>query len=322
MKLLIVVAVSVFLFCMSPTLIAQDSQSYKISAEEQHTYQKPSGLPFITNFFKDYSLLYDQYLNREHIPHLVAIAGSTAVSVYYDEKLLLESQKLGRQWHISSEDKTKTFFRISSFDIRFPTDLGSSMYFIGDGWTHGSIAFSFLGFGYFGDDYRAWCTSYALFEGLLTTGVASQALKHITGRESPIVRTAPGGIWRIFPNQIDYHKEIPKYDAFPSGHVATAMMTLTVLSENYPEYYLIKPLGYGLLTMLSFQMMNNGVHWFSDYPLALALGYALGKISAANYRSSTKSTSQKSKRHIEPIYKLHPVFAQNNGVGLGLSVRF
>jgi len=72
--------------------------------------------------------------------------------------------------------------------------------------------------------------------------------------------------------------------AFPSGHLATAMMTVTVLSENYPEYTLIRPIGYGLMTLLGFQMVNNGVHWASDYPLALAIGYGLGKVAVSHGR--------------------------------------
>lgn len=322
MKLLFVVAVSFFLIGINPRILAQDSQTYRVAADEEHTYQRPSGVPFITNLFKDYYLLYDRYLDREHLPYHLTIVGSTVVSVYYDEKLLLASQKLGRKWGIASQDNTKTFFRIGSFDIRFPTDLGSSMYFIGDGWTHGTIALSFLGFGFFANDYRAWSTSYALMEGLLSTGIATQTLKHITGRESPYVRTAPGGVWRVFPNQIDYHKSIPKYDAYPSGHLATGMMTLTVISENYPEYnYFIKPVGYTLLTLLCFQMMNNGVHWFGDYPLALPLGYALGKIAASNYRSQAKVGAQ-NHRHIKPTYAFHPVISQENGLSFGMSVRF
>lgn len=30
--------------------------------------------------------------------------------------------------------------------------------------------------------------------------------------------------------------------------------------------------------------MNNGVHWASDYPLGLALGYGLGKVAVSHGR--------------------------------------
>jgi hypothetical protein len=62
------------------------------------------------------------------------------------------------------------------------------------------------------------------------------------------------------------------------------MMTITVLADNYPEYSLIRPIGYTLMGLLGFQMMNNGVHWASDYPLALAIGYGLGKVAVSHGR--------------------------------------
>jgi len=50
------------------------------------------------------------------------------------------------------------------------------------------------------------------------------------------------------------------------------------------EYKFIKPLGYSLMTILAFQMLNNGVHWASDYPLALAMGYSLGMLATSQGR--------------------------------------
>ncbi len=250
---------------------------------------------------------------------------ATAVSIYYDEALLIGAQEWGRNWHISAQDKTKTFYRVFNFSIRFPTDLGSWMYFIGDGWTHGSIAAGFLAFGYFGNDYRAWSTSYALFEGLLTSGLTTQVLKHLTGRESPGVRTRPRGRWDFFPNQVAYHKDVPAYDAYPSGHLATASMTLTVIAENYPEYrYVILPVGITLLSALSFQMMNNGVHWFSDYPLALAIGYGLGEVAVSNYRKIERTRfANKSQRRPEPVLLFNPILAADfQSYGMGLTLLF
>jgi hypothetical protein len=67
--------------------------------------------------------------------------------------------------------------------------------------------------------------------------------------------------------------------------MATAMVTVTVLAEDFPEYRLIRPIGYGLMGLLGFQMMNNDVHWASDYPLAIAIGYGLGKAAVARGRT-------------------------------------
>ncbi len=36
-----------------------------------------------------------------------------------------------------------------------------------------------------------------------------------------------------------------------------------------------------MIGLIGLAMMNNGVHWLSDYPLALAIGYAYGKIATS-----------------------------------------
>ena len=72
----------------------------------------------------------------------------------------------------------------------------------------------------------------------------------------------------------------PYYDAMPSGHVATFMATFTVLTQNYPDVKWIKPVGYTLMTALAFQMMSSKVHWASDYPIAVLIGYVIGKTTA------------------------------------------
>ena len=41
--------------------------------------------------------------------------------------------------------------------------------------------------------------------------------------------------------EVEYHKNVAKHDAFPSGHLAAAMASVTVMSTNYPEYRAIKP---------------------------------------------------------------------------------
>lgn len=120
-------------------------------------------------------------------------------------------------------------------------------------------------------------------EGLILTGFTTQFMKWSMGRE---MRKMAGenstGRWHPFAR--DYISKRQRYDAFPSGHLATGMMALTVISENYPEKKYVKPLGYSLLALLSFQMINNGVHWASDYPMGLAIGYGIGKSISSRYK--------------------------------------
>ena len=69
------------------------------------------------------------------------------------------------------------------------------------------------------------------------------------------------------------------------------MSTVTVIANNYPEYTFVRPVGYSLMGVLGYQMLNNGVHWASDYPLAIALGYGFGKIAVRKGRKSSDQAS-------------------------------
>jgi membrane-associated phospholipid phosphatase len=150
----------------------------------------------------------------------------------------------------------------------------------GDGRTQFGLAAGFAAYGFAAGDQRALRTASQTTETILACGVVIQVLKHITGRESPKVSTEPGGAWRFFPNQIEYHRHVPHYDAYPSGHVATALATVVVIGENYPEITWIKPVGYTLTGLLAVAMVTTGIHWYSDYPLAIALGYSFGMLAA------------------------------------------
>ena len=61
------------------------------------------------------------------------------------------------------------------------------------------------------------------------------------------------------------------------------MATITVFATNYPEIKWIRPVGHSLMGIIVFEMMATRVHWASDYPLALLIGYVVGK-TAANRR--------------------------------------
>ena len=94
------------------------------------------------------------------------------------------------------------------------------------------------------------------------------------------MRTTPTGIWKILPNQIDYHRQVPYFDAYPSGHICTSLATVIVIAENYPDTKWIRPVGYTLTTLVGLGMLFNGIHWVSDYPLGLFFGYYFGMIAA------------------------------------------
>ena len=298
------------LFCQN------QNQLYTIEGEE-YIYSKPSTFDFLLKAPDNFLDFGNNMFNKEYTSANILIGTSTAFFIATDQGIYDQTAKWGRAWGIGNGDKTKDLLTIGGFPIfRGPTDWGSAMYFIGDGWTHLSLGLSFLTAGLINDDNRALQTASQIAQGMVVVGITTQVLKHITGRETPSRATQSGGIWRFFPNQKDYHEKVPKYDAFPSGHLATAMMTLTVIAKNYEEYKWIRPVGYGLMTLLSFQMINNGVHWMSDYPLALGIGYLFGKLIVDNGRKKVNSVSNKNKFN----FQINPSIGINNYFGLSLTL--
>ncbi|MDX8389730.1 MAG: phosphatase PAP2 family protein [Mariprofundaceae bacterium] len=298
----------VFLF---PTCLVAEENGLK---EDLSYPQVSNTLDYI---YDDYIDAYDRVFTKDAIPYWWLVGLSTVAMIAIDDKLLSEAERFGQRLNIASEDHTTTFVRIGGESVlRLPTDLGSWLYYIGDGWTHAGIAASFLMAGSWQDDDRAYNTGFQLVEGMITTTIAIQTLKHITGRESPFKATQPTGKWDWFPNQVEYAQNVSSFDAFPSGHLAVGTMTLTVIAKNYPEKTWIMPLGVTLLSLLSFQMMNNGVHWASDYPLAIALGYTFGSIAyERGQRLSQSSVSEQSRMRVLPIIN-------KNNLGIAVNYSF
>jgi len=302
-----------------------EDQLYQVSPYRFHVYKKPGSFDFLLNMPGNLvSYTRDTFLDTSPV-NFAGMMAVTAMLVYYDQQLIDAAHYMGDRWGISNETDMKTCCKILSSPIQYPWDNGTALYFLGDGWTHTSIAIGFLGFGLIKDDNRALQTASQIAEGMATTAFIIQLLKHVTGRESPFVATVDGGLWRPFPDQVEYHKHVPHYDAYPSGHLATAMMTFTVIAENYPEYKFIRPLGYTLMTILSWQMMNNGVHWASDYPLALAIGYSLAQIAIAHGRVVVEidengiPVKQKGPKFSG---RFMPVVYPQGGMGMGLVFQF
>jgi membrane-associated phospholipid phosphatase len=154
--------------------------------------------------------------------------------------------------------------------------------FMGDGKFQFGIAGAFAGYGFIASDKRAIRTAAQTCEAILACGGVVQLLKHLTGRESPIVATTPTGRWQFFPNQIEYAKHVPHYDAFPSGHLATALATLTVVANNYPEVKWLKPAGYVVCAGIATGLVAQSIHWWSDFPLSIALGIGFGNLISPN----------------------------------------
>ncbi len=299
------------------------AQVYDINATSSLLFYKPSRFQFVKNVPSDLVSFGKVCTRKKNLPKLGILLGGTALLVAFDQPILDATQQFGRYLNIDPERKSKNIlavklggFRVPLLDI--PQNVNSSIYFIGEGWPSIVIAGSLFGYGTIAKDYRALQTSSQLAEMFITLAVTTQFIKRITGRESPFQATVPGGRWRPFPNPGYYQKNVSKFDAFPSGHLATVMATITILSGNYPDNQYIKPVGYSIMGLVGFSMINNGVHWISDYPLALAIGYTYGKIAVARgHRVLIKKQSG-----LAHNSTLLPLFMGQNGLGLSYRYTF
>jgi hypothetical protein len=269
------------------------TQNYKTASGEIFTYKKPRLFEPILCIPKDVAGSAINMTKTNNIIALGAATFATTALVPVDDYFIDKSRDIGYKLHFKEVARYDNFGPIELI----PTDTSSAIYLIGNGVTPLIMSMGFATYGLIENDYRSLNTASGLAEGLLVTGVFSQTIKRVTGRQSPSPAYEDGnrtGLWRPFPSFATYAKDTPNYDAMPSGHLMTATTTLYILAENYPDKKWIKPVGWSLIGVLGFQMAQSKVHWVSDYPIALVMGYIIGKNIANNkIEKSGKSIKEK-----------------------------
>jgi len=198
------------------------------------------------------------------------------------------------------------------------TDVSNYAVVLGDGRLHLGIATAFAGYGWLMGDSKALQVASQTIEAFLATGITVQVLKRVTGRESPAQATHHTGRWKFFPNMEQYQKHQSSYYAYPSGHISTAMATLTVVAENYPQERWIKPVGYTLIGALGVGLVSKGMHWYSDLPVGIALGYLFGKVSANP--SLPDFVKRPNEKGVE--FSVVPIIDSQGGGGIHLAMAF
>ena len=247
-------------------------------------YNKVKPFQFVTQMPRTFQGSAKMTFRKESIPMLVVMTGSTLLLVSFDQKITNGMKNLSEFIDLEPARNYKTIitFKAGSTPVNvyeLPQNFNSVLYSIGEGSTSVLISGGLFLYGKISKDYRALSTASQIIQAQLVMGITTQFIKRISGRESPFNSSAPGGVWRPFPNPADYQKSVSRYDAFPSGHLGTMMATTVVLLDNYPEKRWLKPVAYGLIGIVGFAMINNEVHWAGDYPLALGLGYVTGKVT-------------------------------------------
>jgi hypothetical protein len=269
---------------------SKSEQSYTLSNGDIYTYKKPKFFDVITKVPRDVVGTVSDFGKTQN---LIALGGSAVVTVALlpaDQYLLEKSRDIGEKIGLKDVARYNNFGPLSNI----PPNATSAIYLIGNGTTPILLGIGFATYGLIKNDYRALNTASGLIESLAVSGVFSQTIKRISGRQSPapaLLDGNPGGNWNPFPSFSAFAKQTPNYDAMPSGHVMTATSALYVILGNYPDVQWIKPVGYGLIGILGFEMVQANVHWYSDYPIAMVMGYIIGK-NIANSKIEKKSPAK------------------------------
>jgi hypothetical protein len=266
-----------------------NEKQYTVGKGKIFIYQKPKAFDFLTNLPKDAAGIATAPFRKNSLKPLLLVAGSTLLLLFADESVSNGVHQFSKNIHLSPDEKYKDVINIKFGKtnvslLKAPQNINTALYQMGQGFPSLLIGAGLFTYGKIHKDYRAISTASQLAETFILMGVGTQFLKRITGRQSPSETVDLDGSWRPFPSFKQYQNHTPSYDAFPSGHLATLMSTVTVLAENYPENKWIKPVGYSVIGLVGYSMINNNVHWASDYPLAIVLGYLCAKQVVKNNR--------------------------------------
>lgn len=289
--------------CIYGQINKQKVQLYNISESIKYQYSKPTFFDMVKYIPRDIAHFGKFIVQKENLKWTGLSLISTGAFIPFDQQLTDGAIEMGEAigW-----DKDHSYNKLFGIFRIIPNDINSAVYYIGNGGTTLLLSGGFYLAGKLSNDYRALNTANELVEILLSVGVVTQTIKRITGRQSPsraITDGNSGGHWTPFPSFTAYQTNTPNYDAMPSGHLATFMATITVIATNYPEVKWIKPVGYSFMGIMAFEMVSSKVHWVSDYPIALLIGYIIGK-NAANRRIVKHTKTEIIGERIRPKLKL------------------
>lgn len=275
-----------------------NEMQYNIGNGKTLVYSKPRQFGFIRDLPRDAAGIASTAFKKESVKPWLLIAGSTAVLLLADQPIVDGVARFSQNIHLHPEEKNTNLlnFKMGGKDVslfRLPANVNTAFYQIGQGFPSLLIGAGLYTYGKINKDYRALSTASQLAEAFILMGVSTQIVKRVTGRQSPSESVVRGGKWDFLPSFSQYQNHTPNYDAFPSGHLATLMSSVTIFAENYPEKKWIKPVGYSITGLVGYAMINNKVHWASDYPLALAMGYLCAKQVVKRNRKVVSSTTAK-----------------------------
>ena len=261
--------------CWTLTSTAQDSTAVKvenISRGRTFIYKndtlyfgKLNMLPNISHVPSNIWQIAKSPFQKKNWIGLSVVTATITSLILKDQDIIMWVRQSSDGIVLRPETNFKIAFKVGDTKIlKIPQNVNTTLYQLGEGGTSMMLADGLWIYGNISKDWRAINIANDLAETFVTMGVATQLIKRVTGRESPFMASANGGRWTACPAFAAYQQNTTAYDAFSSGHLATIMATITVFYSNYPEKKWIKPVGYTLMFLSGWAMMNTEVHWAGD----------------------------------------------------------
>ncbi len=192
------------------------------------------------------------------------------------------------------------------------------------GGNYGLYALGAFGLGsvLFKNEYGKQSTILAS-QAFITSSIWIRITKILSGRERPSATYTnsklEGGAWYGPFAQLDQDLAIRKpassFDAFASGHTATAFSIATVIATRYKNIKVVPIITYTLASLVGISRLTEHEHWASDVFVGAVFGYLCGKQVVKNY-NNTQTNTNSLQKNVKQKPKL--VFTQK-GNQLGLA---
>ncbi len=176
------------------------------------------------------------------LPESLALPYTTCDSLPLDAALVRSVNEINIPWVTRASEITS--------DMLYPTTLGAPLVFL----AYGNIL----------NDRKLTETSALILTAEVTTYGIVALVKHFTDRKRPYLE---------YPDCIVTRAE-DSFKSFPSGHAAGSACILTMVSLQYPKWYVVVP-SMMFVAATNFSRMHLGLHYPSDVTVGTVMGFGI-----------------------------------------------
>ena len=160
------------------------------------------------------------------------------------------------------------------------------------------------------NDRKGFQTTLLATQAVITSGVWVRLGKLLASRERPSASYEDfqydkwWGPFQQFNSSVAADRGVTCFDAFPSGHTATAFSIASVFAHQYPEKKMFPVFAYTLASIVGISRMTEHTHWASDVFAGACIGYLCGKQVVKHARDLEASSAHSARMKIKSQYFL------------------